>query len=377
VAWSFLAIVEHGAETKGLFPVPTGTGVGIQQLPGDTNPITYKLYSVSVHRSVDNAWERVQLCGLATLVISDLRVAVVCQTVPQTGSSAAGQADASHNGHAGRSRVGHVLLNQIKAVGARDFAAGINKKLPSLRFLLSDRTTGIARPILVQVIFTGKPKASAIGDDIVRRIVERRIASPAFAPMSSSFDGWRELSRRPFAPARGEFEVKTFSHFKHVVALDPEWGFAQGQQTDETSNATNGPVAARKEFTANAVLQLAAGHMAAEAGKDREALKCYMDSTASSHNAGDSRGELRALLKVAEVFNRLGGFDEAINCSARAIQLSVGQADRRSEGLAFAARGVALKGKQHDTEASGAFDAALSILQPEWPELASWVRSLA
>lgn len=381
MSWNFLSIVEYGAQTKGLYPTPTGTAVGIEQLPADTHAVTYDLYAIGTHRSVDGTWKRVGLVrgAAATLIVSDLRVAVVYKVVPHNQSMftlvAAGQAIANLNKHKGESLVGHALLNQIKSVAAQDFAAGLNKKLPTLRFLFSDKTSGTAVEVLVEIIFSGKPKATQIGDDLVRRMVARRITSPAFASMSTSFETWKELARRPFAPARGEFEAKSFP-YKHVVAADNEWEF-DSPQTGESARTSDGPVATRKAFAAKAAQELQAGNALLQAGKDRDALKHYMESAASSHNASDPQGELAAVIKLAEVFNRLGGYDEAINCSARAIELSVGQADRRSEGLAFAARGLALRGKECHAEARGAFEAAFHIFQVEWPQLASWVHSLS
>ena len=59
-----------------MYPIPTGKGVGVEQVPGDGNPVTFDVFELTISRRVGDAWEQVYLSrgNPGQLIITDKRV---------------------------------------------------------------------------------------------------------------------------------------------------------------------------------------------------------------------------------------------------------------------------------------------------------------
>ncbi len=221
MTWNFITVAEHGADSDGMYPIPTGKGVGIEQVPGDGNPVTFDVFELTISRRVGDAWEQVYLSrgNPGQLIFTDKRVVITFKKVPKSRSMfvpiAAVQAVAGIAKHRGESLVGHLMHSELQAVAARNFCSGLTDNLPALRLVTTDATTKPTTRLLIEIVFTGRTKASRIGDDLVRRAIAYRLADPAFDDEPERVE-WPALSNERFAPARKAFQLKSFGSHRVV-----------------------------------------------------------------------------------------------------------------------------------------------------------------
>jgi hypothetical protein len=221
MAWNVVNIVEHGANSDGMYPVPTGKGVGIDRIDGDGESLSYDIAQLAIYRSIDSKWTDVYLSrgNPGTMLITGKRVALVFKSVPVKRSFftpvAVIQSVAQAGQHRGESLVGQILYSEIHTVSARNFAPGVSS-LPALRLGATDGTVNPSAGVIAEITFTGRTKASRIGDELLARMVDYRLRDPVFAEHAADHAAWHKLRSSPFAPPRRDFESRSFGVHRMV-----------------------------------------------------------------------------------------------------------------------------------------------------------------
>jgi len=227
MSWNFLQVVELGASSAGLYPVPTAGGLGFETTDGDVNAIVVQIAGVKVIRAVEDGWEP-SLNVLRTkgrLFISDHRVAVTFDKfVPKDQSSfrpiALVRADGTKAKRPKQMVVGHVGLTQIRQVGLRGAHAGkstrdaINEGLGSLIIAATDATdTGanagpptMGTVVAIEIIVADGVEANGLANGVLTRVMRAKTAS-ALDIDHLVRSAWIDMSRVGFTAGPGEVQT--------------------------------------------------------------------------------------------------------------------------------------------------------------------------
>ena len=231
MAWNFLQVVEHGAHSDQLYPVPEGRGVGVELTPEDTSVVVHPIVGLKVIRQSENGPWLPTLNVLRTkgkVLISDRRVAVTFEKfVPKDLSSFRPidlvQPDGTHAKRPKRMLVGHVLLGQVRRVGVRNANLGKGvKDAPndghgSLILAAVDGTDSFEGRasfsddmVAIEIIVAAGVDPVAVANDVLARVVNSRRQSPLFDIDQPTRGAYADMVRDGFSPPPGEVETHEF-----------------------------------------------------------------------------------------------------------------------------------------------------------------------
>ena len=225
--WNFLQLIEIGAASGGLYPVPSSEGLGFETTSDDLNAIVVQIAGVKVIRAHDGGWEP-SLNVLRTkgrLFVSDQRVLVTFDKfVPKDQSSfqpiALVRPDGSTSRRPKQMLIGHLAMTQIRQVGLRNAQPGkpsreaINEGLGSLIIAATDATavgpggpTAMGTVVAIEVIVAAGVDANALANEVLTRVMRAKAASTGFEVDDSVRAGWAEMTRTGFTAAPGEVQT--------------------------------------------------------------------------------------------------------------------------------------------------------------------------
>lgn len=237
MTWNFLQVVEHGATSYGLHPVPTAkSDVGFELTGRDTNVAVVPIAGVKVIRATHEGTWVPSLNVLRTkgrLVITDDRVAVTFDKfVPKDLSSfdpiVANRTDGKSSKRPKQMLVGHVALGQIRQIGVRQANVikgardAINDGLGSLiiaavdatDIVVIDRNAGVV--VAIEIIVGASVDPVPVVNDILTRLMTERLRTTALEVDQATRTAWAEMAHAGFTPPAGEVQTYDFDRSQPV-----------------------------------------------------------------------------------------------------------------------------------------------------------------
>ncbi len=255
MTWNFLELVERGATSGGLYPVPSRGGIGIETGPADANPLRKPVYGLKVlRRSRAGAWTPVLQVHRVNgkLLVSDRRVAVTFGGAAPRDRSAFHPVlrPGSRPGRAHEELVGHIRLDQLLQVGVRDHRPG--RDADGLGALVLTATDGTDGPpgdqVVVEILLGRVTRPIEVAEEVLGRAVLQRIDDPATVLDATLQQALVSTARAGFEPVPGEVDVRDVRPFRPVVA---EGGDARAADPVDSGPASSDEPAAAVEPVAS------------------------------------------------------------------------------------------------------------------------------
>jgi hypothetical protein len=189
--WDVLGVVAHGAESNGLYPVPTVSDAGVVLAPGETVVLSQKISRLSLARDVGRGdWYEFQRITRSPghMLFTDQRVIFVFADVPEPqrarGAPGADPPISQAGSFANESYVGHLPLAHVAALGARDLAKGLDNHI-FLSLAIEDASNpASSKMVMIRVTTKGLKFPSGLANDLLPRIVRERMARAAPADVA-------------------------------------------------------------------------------------------------------------------------------------------------------------------------------------------------
>ncbi|MEO6126457.1 MAG: DUF2510 domain-containing protein [Ilumatobacteraceae bacterium] len=247
MAWNFLQVVEIGATSYGIYPVPTGAhgnDLGIASTDRDTNPTVVPIAGLKVLRATNDGTWVPSLNVLRTkgrLVITDDRLAVTFDKfVPKDLGSfdpvAVERPDGGRSKRPKQMLVGHVALGQIRQIGVRQGHGhghghgsndkgsrdAINDGLGSVIIAAVDATDTIVIDqhagvvVAIEIIIGASVDPVPVVNDVLARLMTERLRTSALEVDQPTRDAWAEMARIGFTPPAGEVQTYDFDRSQPV-----------------------------------------------------------------------------------------------------------------------------------------------------------------
>ncbi len=238
-AFNFLQIVEHGATSDDLYPVPNGRRVGFDLTPDDSHPMTVDIIGLKVIRqSGDGPWAP-SLNVLRTngrLFVSERRIVVdFGKFVPKDKSSfrpvLAVRPDGTTAKRPKEMVVGHVLMTQLRQLGVRGRSiagkagrtddAGAGRLILSMTDGTGSQNSTDCDHVAIEIILAPRVDPVPVGNDVLSRSILAKLSSPTLSIDQPTRDDWAELIDQGFSPAPGELQRHVLGPHDPVVAVRP------------------------------------------------------------------------------------------------------------------------------------------------------------